>query len=122
MLGWFIFSSRTVSTHTLYQSVHIRRVTSKYKAVLEENMLRFIQKPNTAEIEREMYVALLSYFKGEWESGALNNQIPFDKSCIINISTDKNDPKNLKVILDLILTECIESITIEINRNDYSII
>jgi hypothetical protein len=119
--GWFLFSSRTTSVNLLYQSVHIRRMTSKYSAVLESNMLKYVQKPVTNEIQREIYTALLTYFRNEWTLGALNNTIPFDKACVINIAPDVSDPKQLNVTLDLIYTECIESIRINLNRNDFSL-
>lgn len=121
-IGWFPFSSRTTSSNSLYQSIHIRRMTSKYRAVLEENMLRFLQKPLTREINREMYVSLLNYFQTEWADGGLNNNITFDKACVINIEGDKSDPKQVNITVDLIYSECSETITITLNRNDFSLL
>jgi hypothetical protein len=120
--GFFLFTSRTNSTNSLYQSVHIRRLTSYYKRTLELNLLWAVQKPVTPQLKREMYVSIYQYFLGEYGRGALEGSIPFDQACVINVEQDTQDRKILKVIIDVILTECAESIRIELNRNDNSLI
>lgn len=121
-IGFFLFSSRTNSTNILFQSIHIRRVTSYYLKQLEANLLWTIQKPITAELKRQVYTSLYTYFYQEWSNGALENSIPFEQACSISIGQDTNDRKNLVVDISYILTECAESIRINLNRNDNSLI
>ena len=63
--GWYVGTSRSYSTNSLYQSIHTRLQTSYYVRVLK-NKLRFMeQKPNTPSIRQEALVELRTYFKGE---------------------------------------------------------
>lgn len=120
--GFFLWSSRTNSTNSLYQSVHIRRVTSLYRSTLEDSLLWAVQKPLTPELKRQIYVSVYSYFLGEYGKGALENSIPFDQACVISVTQDELDRKTLRIVIDIILTECTESVRIELNRNDNSLI
>lgn len=120
--GFFLWSSRTNSTNNLFQSVHIRRLTSYYRKTLEDNLLWAVQKPLTPELKRQVYVSLFAYFLDEYGKGALERSIPFEQACIIDVKQDINDRKVMIVTIDIILTECTESVRIELNRNDNSLI
>lgn len=120
--GFFLWSSRTNSTNSLYQSVHIRRITSYYKTTLEDNLLWAVQKPLTPELKRAIYVSIYNYFLTEYGKGALERSIPFDQACQIAVTQDPIDRKLARVTVDVIYTECTEAVRIELNRNDNSLI
>jgi hypothetical protein len=120
--GFFLWSSRTNSTNNLYQSIHTRRVVSYYVRQLETNLLWVIQKPTTPELKRQAYVSIYSYFLSEYGNGALEQSIPFEQACVISVTQDVNDRKNLLITIDIILTECTESVRINLNRNDNSLV
>jgi hypothetical protein len=80
-----------------------------------------IQKPITPELQREVYASLYNYFLGEYGNGAIEQSIPFEKACIISVEQNKIDRKILNVAISIILTECSESVNIQLNRNDNSL-
>jgi hypothetical protein len=120
--GFFLFSSRTMSTNSLYHSIHIRRLTSYYAKQLESNLLWVVQKPNDPELQRAVYVSVFNYFLGEYQNGALERSVSFEEAAVLDVQTDPQDRKLLKIIIEYIPTEQVESIRIELNRNDGSLI
>jgi hypothetical protein len=121
-LGYFLISSRTMSTNALYHSIHIRLQTSFYKRVISENFNWVLQKPNTPELKRSIYSSLFTYFRNEYNNGALENSVPFTTACVIIVDKRNNpvgqDRKLLNTDIDWIPTEATESVRISMNRND----
>lgn len=121
-IGYYVGSSRSYSTNALYSSIHIRLQTSYYVRALK-NKLRFLeQKPNSPELKREALVELNRFFRTEWENGALERGIPFEKA-YQGISDKSNNPptqdrKQLNITCLYIPSECTEQIRIDLQRND----
>ena len=120
--GFYVGSSRTYSTNPLHQSIHVRMQTSYYCRALYVNMRYTEQKNNSPELKREALVDLRSFFKTEYDNGALERSIPFEE-CYTGISDTSNNPStqdrklmNIKVLW--IPAECTESVAIALQRND----
>lgn len=121
-LGYYVGSSRTYSTNSLYTSVHVRMQTSYYLRALNSKMRFLEQKPNTPELKREALVQLQTFFKAEYDNGALERSVPFDKA-FIGICDKSNNPstqdrKLLNIDVQWIPTECTESVHVSLLRND----
>lgn len=120
--GFFPISSRTMATDPKYHSIHIRRQTNYYLKMIDQNLLFAAQKPNLPTLKREMYVALYTYFRNEYNLGGLENEVGLDTA--LQIITDKSinpvgqDRKLINVEIQWIPTEVTEAIVIRINRND----
>lgn len=121
-VGYFVMTSRTMSTNSLYQSIHIRMQTSFYKRLLQQNMGWVIQKPNTPELKKQIYVVLYAYFKAEYDKGALERSVSYEVACVI-ICDSSNNPSSqprteLNCDIEYIPTETTEAVKIGVNRND----
>lgn len=120
--GFYVSTSRTYSTNPLYQSVHIRQQTSFYKRLLGIKMLYVAQKPNTPELKREALLDLRTFFKTEYNNGALERSVPFETAyqgiCDKSNNPDSQDRKLLNIDVLWIPTECVESSKITLQRND----
>lgn len=120
--GFYVGSSRTYSTNSLYASVHVRMQTSYYLRVLNSRMRFLEQKPNTPELKREANVALHQFFKTEYDNGALERSVGLDVAyqCICDQSNNPatQDRKILNIDILWIPTECTESVHISLLRND----
>jgi hypothetical protein len=121
-VGFYVGTSRTYSTNSLYQSVHIRQQTSFYIRQLT-NLFKYLeQKPNTVELRREALVNLRSFFKLEYDNGALETSVPFEEA-FVGICDSSNNPatqdrKDLNIEAQWIPTEVVEGVKINLNRND----
>lgn len=120
--GFYVGSSRTYSTSSLYASVHIRLQTSFYIRALD-SLLKFMeQKPNTPELKREALVELNTFFQNEYDNGALERSVPFSKSyqgiCDRSNNPADQDRKIVNIDVLWIPTECTESIRVSLQRND----
>lgn len=121
-LGYYVGSSRTYSTNKLYSSIHVRMQTSYYLRALNSKMRFLEQKPNTPELKREALVELQTFFKSEYDNGALERSISFDKA-YVGICDKSNNPstqdrKLLNIDVNWIPTECTESVHVSLLRND----
>ena len=116
--GTYVMTSRTCSTDDLYQSIHIRRMTSFYRNTMMNSLDYTTQKPITPELSREIYVSLYQFFLNEYNAGALEKFISFEKACAISVASSPQNRKKLVIKVDLIYTECSEVVSIELNRND----
>lgn len=120
--GYYVGTSRTYSTNDLYTSIHIRLQTSYYLRALNAKMRFTEQKPNTPELKREALVELNTYFKTEYDNGALERSISFDKAyqgiCDKSNNPATQDRKLLNIDVLWIPTECTESVHISLQRND----
>lgn len=117
--GYYIATSRTMSTNPLYHSIHLGLQASYYVRAIENNLLFAVQKPNTPELGRRGFVALRSFFKGEYAVGALERSISFDRSAIITtVTPSATDRTTRQWTIDYIPTETTESVRINVNRND----
>lgn len=120
--GYYVGSSRTYSTNPLYTSVHIRLQTSYYLRALNSKMRFMEQKPNTPELKREALVELETFFKTEYDNGALERSIDFNKAyqgiCDRSNNPATQDRKLINIDVLYIPTECTESIRLSLQRND----
>lgn len=121
-VGYYVGSSRTYSTNSLYSSIHSRMQTSYYLRALNSKMRFLEQKPNTPELKREALVSLNQFFKAEYDNGALERSVPFDKAyqgiCDRSNNPVTQDRKILNIDVLWIPTECTESVRIALQRND----
>ena len=121
-VGFYVGSSRTYSTNPLYHSIHIRLQTSYYLRALEAKMRYMEQKPNTPELKREALVDLRTFFKNEYDNGALERSVPFETAyqgiCDQSNNPPGQDRKLINITCLWIPTECTESIVISLERND----
>jgi hypothetical protein len=121
-IGWWVVTSRTMSTNVLYQSVHIRLQTSFYVRVLILNMGFVQQLPNTPELKKRIYTALYNFFKPEWDIGALERSVSFETACQIICDMSNNPATQPRTYLNAdvnwIPTEVTEAFKISLNRND----
>lgn len=121
-LGFYVLTSRTMSTGPLYQSVHIYLLTSFYLRVLEQNMGFVIQRPNTPQLKRDIISVLHSFFRNQYDIGALEQSVPFTTACEL-ICDKTNNPNSqprteLNATVNYIPTETTEAFKIALNRND----
>ena len=120
--GYYVGSSRTYSTNNLYSSIHVRMQTSYYLRALNSKMRFLEQKPNTPELKREALVELNTFFKTEYDNGALERSIDFDQAyqgiCDKSNNPSTQDRKLLNIDVLWIPTECTESVRISLQRND----
>lgn len=120
--GFYIASSRTMSNNTLYMSIHIRLQTSYYKRYLESIMLPYTQKGNTPELKNAMLVDCRSFFKNEYDAGALERSLSFDNAysgiCDQSNNPSRQDRKLVNIDIQWVPTECTEAIRIRLMRND----
>lgn len=120
--GYYVGSSRSYSTNSLYQSIHIRMQTSYYLRALNSKMRFLEQKPNTPELKREALVELNQFFQTEYDNGALERSVDFDQAyqgiCDQSNNPPSQDRKLLNIDILWIPTECTESVQITLQRND----
>ena len=85
-------------------------------------MLFAVQKPNDIGLHKDIYAAIISFFKGEYNNGGLERSIPFETACeVINdktVNPSSQDRKIHNVAINWIPTENTESLVIRVNRND----
>lgn len=120
--GYYVGSSRSYSTNELYMSIHVRMQTSYYLRALNSKMRFLEQKPNTPELKREALVELNTFFKTEYDNGALERSVDFDQAyqgiCDRSNNPSGQDRKLLNIDVLWIPTECTESVHITLRRND----
>lgn len=120
--GYYVGSSRTYSTNALYQSIHVRMQTSYYLRALNSKMRFLEQKPNTPELKRVALVELDTFFRTEYDNGALERSVDFETAyqgiCDKSNNPTGQDRKILNIDVLWIPTECTESVKISLQRND----
>lgn len=120
--GFYVASSRTMSSNKLYMSIHIRLQTSYYKRYLESILLPYTQKGNTPELKNAMLVDCRSFFKSEYDAGALERSISFEEGyqgiCDLSNNPRKQDRKLINIDCLFVPTECTEAIRLKLLRND----
>lgn len=120
--GFYVASSRTMSSNKLYMSIHIRLQTSYYKRYLESILLPYTQKGNTPELKNAMLVDCRSFFKSEYDAGALERSISFEEAyqgiCDLSNNPRKQDRKLINIDCLFVPTECTEAIRLKLLRND----
>lgn len=121
-IGFYVGSSRTYSKNPLYQSVHIRQQTTYYRRYLGIKMKYLEQRANTPELKSKGMADLRSFFKTEYDNGALERSVPFEKAfrAVSDISNNPlgQDRKVLNFDVYYIPTECTEEVKISLLRND----
>jgi hypothetical protein len=120
--GTYLVSSRTMSTHPLFMSIHISRLTNFLLGSLEQTFDKVLQKPNTPELRITIISEITTYFKRLYDEGALERSVPFETAfkviCDISNNPLGADRKQLTVDIYWIPSECIEAMHINLNRND----
>ena len=121
-VGFYIGSSRTYSKNELFKSIHIRMQTTYYKERVLRALKFMEQKPNTPELKREALITLRTFFKEEYDRGALERSIPFETAyqgiCDRSNNPTTQDRKTINIDILWIPTECVESVSISLLRND----
>lgn len=125
-VGFWVVTSRTMSTNALYQSIHIRIQSSFYVRVLQTNMGFVQQLPNTPELKKRIITALYNFFKPEYDKGALERSVSFNEACELICDSSNNPPTQPRIELNAdvnwIPTEVTEAFKISLNRNDGSLL
>lgn len=120
--GFYVGSSRTYSTAELYMSIHTRLQTSYYKSLMGVRMRSYEQKPNTPELKREALIDLRTFFKTEYDNGALERSVDFSVAyqgiCDKSNNPSTQDRKLLNIDVLWVPTECTESVRVSLQRND----
>ena len=116
--GFYIYSSRTMSKKFLYESVHIRLQTNWIIANLLVNNIKFRERLNTPNLRNTMKIENRMWFQNMYNNGGVEASVPFDDAVVIVVKTDIQNRKNLGMTIGWIPTETIESIEIQLNRND----
>lgn len=116
--GFCIWSSRTYSTNTLFESIHVRLQTNWLMTVLPMRYDKFIQKLYTPTLKKSAEIEGKLFGKDIYEKGGLEASIAFEDNWIVEMSVDKNNRKEGEVDVWWIPTECIEHIHLRLNRND----
>ena len=117
-VGFCLWSSRTYSNNTLFESIHVRLETNWIIANVKVRNEKFIQRINTPSLQKDMKVDNLIWFKNLYEKGGIERSIPFDDAVIIDIETSKENRKEVEMEIAWIPPECIEHLHIKVSRND----
>lgn len=121
-VGYYVGTSRAMSSNALYQSIHVRMQTSYYLRCLDQKLRFAEQKPNTPELKAEILVALHTFFKEEYDNGALERSVGFETAykgiCDKTNNPATQDRKLLNVDVMWVPTECTESVRVNLLRND----
>lgn len=117
-VGFCLYSSRTYSTDTLFESIHVRLETNW----LIENILvrnqRFLQRLASPTVLKDTRLDNLIWMKNLYEQGGIEASIPFEQAVIVETNILKENRKELELEISWIPPECIEHIHIKLNRND----
>jgi len=125
-LGYYLASSRTVSSNPLYHSIHTILQANFYRKVLQDSLAWTEQQPITTTFDSSVVGFLNAFFSTEYENGALETSISFGDACVIISGAAINPPSQDRKIrnfeVQYIPTEASESVVIRLNRNDGSLI
>lgn len=117
--GYYVATSRTVSSNKLYHSIHIRMFTNYLVKALEQNLDFALQKPISKELNKQMQASLNGFFRTQYENGALLNTLPFNEVCKIVVGKPTStDRKVLNVTIEYVPTEVGEAVVLFLNRAD----
>lgn len=120
--GRYILTSRMYSSNPLFQSIHVCMLTNFYTKTLLDNLLFVLQKLNTPELKKEVLGKLTTYFTQQYEIGALERSVPFTDALHVICDQSNNplsqDRRILNVLIEFIPSESVESVVINLNRND----
>ena len=96
--------------------------TSYYLRALRSLLIFMEQKPNTPELKRSALVELNSYFRSEYDAGALERSVAFEVAykgiCDKSNNPTNQDRKLINIDVLYIPTECTESVHLSLMRND----
>lgn len=117
-IGFCIWSSRTYSNNALFESIHVRLETNwiiENLLVRNQKALQSLISPSTL---RSIKTDNLIWFKNLYETGGIEQSVPFDEAVIINVEQLKEARKEVEVEISWIPPECLEHIHLKLNRND----
>jgi hypothetical protein len=117
-VGWCIWSSRTYSSNSLFNSVHISLETNWLIESLLLRNTRFTQKLNTTALRNEIKIDNIAFFKNLYNEGGIENSVKFEDAVQIVVTTNTEDRKELDMVIAWIPPECTELLKIKLSRND----
>lgn len=117
-VGYCIWTSRTYSNNPLYMSSHIRLETNWLITNLLDRNEKFNQKLNTPELQKDIKMDNLIWFQNIYNKGGVERSVPFSDAVVIEVTTSKEDRKEVEMDIAWIPPECIEHLHIKLSRND----
>ena len=121
-VGYYLISSRTMSSKELYHSLSVSFHTNYVMATLQNNYAKATQKNNTPEWADTLILELTEFFRTQYNDGGLERTVPFSTAFKV-ISDLSNNPRTQSRKIrnfDLlwIPVECLESVVFNLSRND----
>lgn len=117
-VGPCIWSSRTFSSNSLYQSIHIRLETNWLMDSLILRNARFVQRLNSPSLKKEMAADTRMFMRNIYDQGGIESKVPFDTAVVIEIVDSPEDRKNVEETISWIPPEQVEHIHLKLSRND----
>lgn len=117
-VGFCVWSSRTYSNNSLFESIHIRLETNWIIANVKLRNEKFIQRVATPTTLKDMRTDNLIWFKNLYEQGGIERSISFEDAIIVSVEQLKENRKEVEMEIAWIPPECIEHIHIKVSRND----
>jgi hypothetical protein len=87
-----------------------------------DNLAFVTQKSNSPALKKQVIGSLNNFMQGEYNNGSLEQAVPYSTN--VNIICDQSnnplsqDRKILNIEVDYIPPEAVESVIIQLNRND----
>lgn len=117
-VGFCIWSSRTYSNNSLFESIHVRLETNWMLDVLLNRNQDALQTLITPSTMKKLQVSNLIWFKNLYERGGIEQSVAFDDAVVITVEQDKANRKEVTMDISWIPPECLEHLHIRLNRND----
>ena len=116
--GYITWSSRTYSTNTLFESIHVRIETNWIIDNLLNRNVKVLQNIISPSSMKTARIDNLVWFKNLYDTGGIEQSVKFEEAIIISIEQQKENRKELEMDISWIPPECTEHIHIRLNRND----
>lgn len=116
--GYVVYSSRTYSNNSLFESIHVRLETNWVIANLLVRNEKYLQRIYTPTLVKTMKTDNSIWSKNVYEQGGIEQSIPFSDAVVIDITTNRTNRKEVEMDYSWIPPECVEHIHIRVNRND----
>jgi hypothetical protein len=121
-IGWYLVSSRTMSTNPLFHSIHAKAIEIFLIGTFDKSYQWLTQKAKTVDLRQQAIASLNAYGKTLYDQGTLEQTIPFEEAWAV-ISDSSNNPatqdrKMLNIDIRYVITEAVESAVINLQRND----
>ena len=117
-VGFCLYSSRTYSSNTLFESIHVRLETNWLIASLPDRNSDFLQKLISPSLTKDIITKNTIFFTNIYNKGGIEQSIPKEEAIIIEVTISKEDRKQAELDIFWIPPECLEHMHIRLNRND----